>query len=406
MGSAVADVLRDLGFHPCKAEPDIWMHENNGLYEYIGVYVDDLAIAMRDPQSLIDILTNKYGFKLKGTGNMSFHLGCDFFRADEGVLCMAPRKYIEKMVSGYETKFGEKPQRKISSPLEKGDHPKLDTSKFLDTTGIQRFQSLIGSLQWAVSLGRLDIATAVMTMSSFRSTPRAGHLDRAKRIVAYLSKMRHAVIQFRTGKPEYSDLPNNKHNFQRSVYGDVKEAVPPNAPKPLGKHVTLTHYVDANLYHNMLTGRSVTAVLHMINQTPLDAFSKKQATVETATYGSEYVAARTCVEQLMDIRTTLRYLEVPIRGQSYMFGDNESVVNSSMKMEAKLHKRHTALSFHRVREAIASQAVGFYHLAGSRNPADILSKHWAYSAVWKFLRPLLFWQGDTIDIPNDESEDT
>ena len=40
-----------------------------------------------------------------------------------------------------------------------------------------------------------------------------------------------------------------------------------------------------------------------------------------------------------------------------MFGDNESVVNSSSKPHAKLHKRHNALSFHRVREAIAAKLV-------------------------------------------------
>ena len=54
------------------------------------------------------------------------------------------------------------------------------------------------------------------------------------------------------------------------------------------------HYVDANLYHCMLTGHSVAGIIHLINGTPIDAFSKKQSTVETATYGSEFVAARTC----------------------------------------------------------------------------------------------------------------
>jgi hypothetical protein len=66
--------------------------------------------------------------------------------------------------------------------------------------------------------------------------------------------------------------------------------------------VTLTHYVDANLFHDLITGRSVTGILHLVNKTPIDWYSKKQATVETATYGSEYVAARTCVEQIMDLR--------------------------------------------------------------------------------------------------------
>jgi hypothetical protein len=152
-----SDCLRAEGFAPCKAEPDIWLRPNNGIYEYVAVYVDDLAIAMVDPQSLVDILEKKHKFKLKGTGPIEFHLGCDFFRDEDNVLCMQPKKYIEKMMMGYETMFGEKPSTKVYSPLEKGDHPELDTSELLDQTGIQQFQSLIGSLQWAISLGRWSL---------------------------------------------------------------------------------------------------------------------------------------------------------------------------------------------------------------------------------------------------------
>jgi hypothetical protein len=75
--------------------------------------------------------------------------------------------------------------------------------------------------------------------------------------------------------------------------------LPKDASKPLGKNVTLSalsHYIDANLMHAITTGKSVTGNLHLINKTPLDWYSKKQATVETATYGSEFVAARICVE--------------------------------------------------------------------------------------------------------------
>jgi hypothetical protein len=138
------------------------------------------------------------------------------------------------------------------------------------------------------------------------------------------------------------------YDWSDSVYGSVKEDVPRDAPKPLGKPVVTVSYVDANLLHCLVTGRSVTGVLHFLNGTPIDWYSKKMATVETATYGAEYVSARTCVEQLVDLRNTLRYLGVPLRERSYMFGDNESVVNSAMHPFSKLHKRHTALSFHRV----------------------------------------------------------
>jgi len=52
--------------------------------------------------------------------------------------------------------------------------------------------------------------------------------------------------------------------------------------------------LDANLMNDMTTRKSVTGILHLLNKTPIDWYSKKQPTVETATFGSEFVAARTC----------------------------------------------------------------------------------------------------------------
>ena len=103
------DCLVELGFTPCKAEPDIWLRQNGDVYEHVAVYVDDLALALKDPQALLDQLTSDpYNFKLKGSGPITFHLGMDFFRDSDGVLCMAPKKYIEKMIANYERLFGEK----------------------------------------------------------------------------------------------------------------------------------------------------------------------------------------------------------------------------------------------------------------------------------------------------------
>ena len=391
----LADCLRDMGFFPCMAEPDIWMRPKDGIYEYIGVYVDDLAICSKDPQAIIDVLVVKHKFKMKGTGPIGYHLGCNFARDDEGTLCMQPRTYIEKMIMNYERLYGSKPKELYLSPLEKGDHPEIDLSPLLDQEGIQQYQSLVGAMQWAVSIGRIDITTAVMTMSSFRVAPREGHLDRCKRIYGYLSKMRHGCIRFRTDEPDYSAIPDIEYDWAHSVYGEVKEVIPTNCPPPLGKFVTTTHFKDANLYHDLLTGRAITGILHLVNKTPIDWYSKKQSTVETATYGSEFSAARTRIEQIVDLRNTLRYLGVPVREKSYMFGDNKTVVDSATLPHAKLHKRHTMLSFHRVREAIASKMVIFTFVEGAANPADILSKHWGYQQIWPLLQPLMFWKGDT-----------
>jgi hypothetical protein len=77
-----------------------------------------------------------------------------------------------------------------------------------------------------------------------------------------------------------------------------------------------------------------------------------------------------------------------------MFGDNKSVVNSSMQRNAKFHNHHTMLSFHCIREAIAAGILGFYFVPGDDNPADILSKHWGFMQIKDRLKSLLFWSGD------------
>jgi hypothetical protein len=109
------------------------------------------------------------------------------------------------------------------------------------------------------------------------------------------------------------------------------------------------------------------------------------------------------MEQIIDLRNVLRYLGVAIKGSTMMFGDNESVVNSSSVPHVRLHICHTALSFHRVREGIAITGIAkFHHVRSADNPADILNKHWGHKQVWPLLQPLLFWEGDTMDLAPDE----
>ena len=163
--------------------------------------------------------------------------------------------------------------------------------------------------------------------------------------------------------------------------------------------MTRTTYVDANLHHDQVTGMAVTACLHIVNATPSHWYTKRQATVETATYGSEFVAARIATDQIIYLRYTLMYLGVPVRSKSYMFGDNESsVVDSASIPTSTLSKKSTLASYHRVREAIATGYLQFNCKHGKSNPADILSKHWEFANIWPLLKTLLFWKGDTDDL--------
>ena len=89
-----------------------------------------------------------------------------------------------------------------------------------------------------MSIGSFDIQTSIMTLSSFRAAPRKGHLERVKRVYGYIAKMKHVVIRIRTGEPDFSGLPKLEFEWEKSFYGVVREIIPKDAPKPLGKYVT------------------------------------------------------------------------------------------------------------------------------------------------------------------------
>ena len=229
-----------------------------------------------------------------------------------------------------------------------------------------KYLTMVGQLQWLATLGRFDIHAQVATMSRFRAAPRQQHMDRLKRIYSYAIRTKDNAIRFRTDQPDYSFLPDQDFDWTYSVYGNVQEILPDDMPEPHGKAVITTSTMDANLNHCLATGNSLTGFLHFVNKTPVDWYSKKQATVETDTYGSEFVAAKTATEQIMDIRQTLRYLGAPIGAKSFLFGDNKFVVTSDTLPHSTLTKRHNILASHRVREAIAAKLMVFYWIQSAQ----------------------------------------
>ena len=102
----------------------------------------------------------------------------------------------------------------------------------------------------------------------------------------------------------------------------------------------MTTYVDAKLCPDFAISKSVTGIIHLLNQIIVSYFSKEQPLVETATYNSEFKAARTATKQIMKFRNTLQYLAVNLVGSTYMFGVNKTIVDSSNKPKSRLHKYH------------------------------------------------------------------
>ena len=192
-----------------------------------------------------------------------------------------------------------------------------------------KYHTMVGQLQWLVTLGRFDIHAQIATMSRFRAAPRQGQMDRLKRIYSYAIRTKDYAIRFRTDQPDFSFLSDLDFDCTYSVYGYGLEILLDDMPDPLGKAVITKTTMDANLNHCLATGKSLTGCLHFVNKTTVDCYCKKQATVESATSGSEFLATKTATEQIVDIRQTLRYLGAPIGAKSFLFGNNRSVVPSA-----------------------------------------------------------------------------
>ena len=84
------------------------------------------------------------------------------------------------------------------------------------------------------------------------------HLERLKRICAYVIRTKDYATRFRTTKPDYSYLPDKILDWAHTIYGHVQEIIPDDIPDCMVKSVTSTTTVDANLNHCLATGRSVT----------------------------------------------------------------------------------------------------------------------------------------------------
>jgi len=113
-------------------------------------------------------------------------------------------------------------------------------------------------------------------------------------------------------------------------------------------------------------------------------------------YGSEFMVARQAAQQIIDRRYTLHMMGIPLDGPSWMFGDNASVITSSTIPHSTLNKRHNALSYHCVRECIASKILYLLHCSGKLNLTDMLTKPLGWASFWPLVQPLFFWKGETI----------
>ena len=133
-------------------------------------------------------------------------------------------------------------------------------------------------------------------------------------------------------------------------------------------------YVDALHARNMVTRKSVTGILLLLNNTLVSWLSKCQKMVEAAAYASEMIASRIAVEMNISMRYFLHMSWINLEPSLVLVGDNMAVVLNTTIPSSALKKKHQACNYHKMRERIAAGFIRYGHIRSEENVADLLTK--------------------------------
>jgi Reverse transcriptase (RNA-dependent DNA polymerase) len=387
--SSLAQIIQDLGYESSKADPDVWIRKavrNDGhdYYEMLFVYVDDILALSHKAKDIIKEITTFYKAKEGSIKPPELYLGANISKMQlpdgREVWTTSPRAYVKNSLIVIERLLEEDGEGYVlksnaRNPFPTGYKPEIDITEELDQKLTSRYMQLIGILRWAVEIGRIDIFLEVSLLSQYQANPRFGHLEAIYHIFAYLKKHPDmGRLAYDSRRPDIDERIFHHNADWKEFYGDVEEELPPNMPEPRGHSVTISAFVDANHAGNVVTRRSHTGIFLFVQNAPIIWFSKRQNTVEAATFGSEFVALRICKELIVALRYKLRMFGVPIDGPANVFCDNRGVVKNVSIPESTLMKKHNAINYHAVREAAAAGILRVGKEDGETNLADLLTK--------------------------------
>ena len=393
-----------LGFTSSLADPDVWLRlskrsTGEEYYEYVLLYVDDVLVISERAEAILRKEIGKYWEIKEGSiGPPTKYLGGKLREVElaNGTKAWAfgSHQYVcaaVKNVQDHLDKKGLKLPYKAPNPLSTEYRPEIDVTPELGEADASYYHTLIGVLRWIVELGRIDIDVEVSMMSSHLALPREGHLKELYHIFAYLKAHSNAEMVFDPTpiEPDMSLFVREDWSYSAYGYESLKEELPVNMPVPHGKPFTIRVFVDADHAGDLVTRRSRTGFIVFLNNAPIYWSSKKQSSVETSTFGSEFVAMKQATEYVRGLRYKLRMMGILVDEPAFVFGDNQSVLCNTTMPGSTLKKKNNAIAYHHVREGVARDEWRTAYVNTDENVADLLTKPLSGPKRWKFVRMVL-----------------
>jgi hypothetical protein len=330
--------LQEQGLVPTHADPCIYTWSNNGIFLLLSVHVDDQLIACNSRAALDEFKAklNKR-FECSDGGPVAYFLGFNVFRnRSERKLYISQEHYIEAVLE----RFGMTDCRPVKTPLPSGFKSTPVTDEEFTQARHEEYPALVGSIMYAATITRPDIALAAGLLARAASKWSKSHVHAARHLLRYLRGTSDLCLTF--------DATSGK----RIVLG----------------------YADADWGGCLDTRRSTTGYLFKTFGGPVAWKSKRQATTALSTTEAEYMASADATRQAVWLRQLLKDLGQGLEGPLPILNDNNAAILLSKNPVNHDRSKHIDIRHHFLRDKVSDNAIDLSHVPTEDNLADILTK--------------------------------
>lgn len=332
----IDEFLIQLGFKKCTVEYGVYvMNSKDSGMLIICLYVDDLLLTGSDPEEIKEFkLTLNQEFEMTDLGELSYFLGLEFVKTEEGMI-MHQQKYVLEILD----RFGLIECKSISNPCETSS--KLEECSEEEKVDATMYKQLVGSLRYLCN-SRPDICYAVGVISRFMNEPRKSHLIAAKRILRYVKGTANYGLVF----------PANRGEDQLDLIG----------------------YSDSDWCGDRVDRRSTSGYVFMLNGVAICWSSKKQPVTALSSCEAEYIAGTYAACQLVWLESLCLELKCKLQKPQKLLIDNRSAINLAKNPVSHGRSKHIETRFHFIREQVMSGRIELVYCPTQDQLADGFTK--------------------------------
>jgi len=337
----IAEFLAKLGFKRVESDYGLFVNWTATSKCLISLYVDDLLIACNSMDYLVEVkhkLSQEY--KMTDLGEAGYILGIQLHRdRARRQIFLSQSHYLERVLE----RFRMSDCKPVSTPIE-NQSMMVAHDGVVDVNLRSMYQSAVGSLMYAMTCTRPDLAFAVGLVSRFSSNPSDVHWAAIKRILRYVRGS--AQLRLCLGAPCATDSMSN----------------------------LVVGYCDADWAADKVEYKSTSGYVFYLGSGPISWRSKRQTSVALSTAEAEYMSASVACQEALWIKELLKQIGIDVSKPITMFSDNQSAIAMGENPGQHNRTKHILIRYHFIRDQIEKGSVNLSYCPTQDNVADVFTK--------------------------------